>query len=70
LAEILGGGWLVCALQVLLFVGIGYYAGEKTKWAQITGEKIALLLGIIGLAGIIISFLFSLVLQKLSKEKK
>jgi membrane protein DedA with SNARE-associated domain len=57
------------ALQVILFVGIGYYAGEKTKWAQITGEKIALLLGIVGLAGIIISLLFSLVLQKLSKEK-
>ena len=57
------------ALQVLLFVGIGYYAGEKTKWAQITGEKIALLLGIFGLAGIIISFLFSFALRKLSKDK-
>jgi len=26
-------------IQVLLFVGIGYYAGERTKWAQTTGER-------------------------------
>jgi len=26
-------------IQVLLFVGIGYYAGARTKWAQTTGER-------------------------------
>jgi membrane protein DedA with SNARE-associated domain len=58
------------AIQVLLFVGIGYYAGERTKWAQTTGEKIAFLLGICALAGIIVSYLSSVILQKLSKAKK
>jgi membrane protein DedA with SNARE-associated domain len=27
------------AARVLLLVGIGYYAGERIQWAQITGEK-------------------------------
>jgi membrane-associated protein len=55
------------AIQVLLFVGIGYYAGEKTKWAQTTGEKIAFLLGICAVAGIIISYLSSIIVKRLSK---
>ena len=54
------------AIQVLLFVGIGYYAGDKTKWAETTGGKIAFLLGIFALAGIIVSYLSSVILQKLS----
>ena len=58
------------AIQVLLFVGIGYYAGGRTKWAQTTGEKIAFFLGICALAGIIVSYLSSVILQKLSKAKK
>ncbi|MGD8372839.1 MAG: VTT domain-containing protein [Syntrophobacterales bacterium] len=58
------------ALQVLLFVGIGFYAGERTKWAQSTGEKIALLLGIFALAGIFVSYFSSAILQKLSMGKK
>ena len=57
------------AVQVLLFVGIGYYAGERTKWAQSTGAKIALLLGIFALAGIVVSYLSSFILQKLSTGK-
>jgi membrane protein DedA with SNARE-associated domain len=58
------------ALQVLLFVGIGYYAGEKTSWAQTTGEKIALVLGICALGGMIISYVFSLILRKLSRRNQ
>ena len=57
------------AIQVLLFVGIGYYAGDKTKWAETTGEKIAVLLCIFAAAGILISFLSSVILQKLSTGK-
>lgn len=57
------------AIQVLLFVGIGYYAGERTKWAQTTGEKIAFFLGICALAGIIVSYLSSIILKRLSKAE-
>jgi membrane protein DedA with SNARE-associated domain len=55
------------AIQVLLFVGIGYYAGERTKWAQTTGGKIAFLLGICAVAGIIVSYLSTIILKRLSK---
>ena len=58
------------AIQVLLFVGIGYYAGEQTNWAQATGEKIALLLGICGLGAIMISYIFSVLLRRLSARNK
>ena len=58
---------LSVSIQVLLFVGIGYYAGEKTKWAHTTGEKIAVLLFLFAAAGIIVSYLSSIILKKLSK---
>jgi len=58
------------AVQVLLFVGIGFYAGERTKWAHTTGEKIALLLGICALGGITVSYLSTILLRKLSPRKK
>jgi membrane protein DedA with SNARE-associated domain len=57
------------AIQVLLFVGIGFYAGERTKWAQTTGEKIALVLGICALGGIVVSYFSSIILKRLSKEE-
>jgi len=58
------------AVQVLLFVGIGFYAGERTKWAQSTGEKIALLLGICAVGGIVVSYFSSILLRKLSRRNK
>jgi membrane protein DedA with SNARE-associated domain len=58
------------ALQVLLFVGVGYYAGKQTSWAQTAGEKIALVLGICGLGGIMISCIFSVLLRKLSRHNQ
>jgi len=33
------------AIQVALFVGIGYYAGERIDWAEETGGTIVLVLG-------------------------
>jgi membrane protein DedA with SNARE-associated domain len=57
------------AIQVLLFVGIGFYAGERTKWAQTTGEKIALVLGICALGGIMVSYFSSIILKRLSTEE-
>jgi membrane-associated protein len=57
------------AIQVLVFVGIGFYAGERTKWAQTTGEKIALVLGICALGGIMVSYFSSIILKRLSTEE-
>ena len=58
------------AAQVLLFVGIGYYAGERIEWAQTTGEKIAFLLGICALGGMVVSYISSILLRKLSMRNK
>ena len=58
------------AVQVLLFVGIGFYAGERTKWAETTGQKVALILGICALGGILVSYISSILLRKLSTRNK
>lgn len=54
------------AIQVVLFVGIGYYGGEKIEWARAAGERIALLLGIVVLLTILVTWLFSATMKKLS----
>jgi membrane protein DedA with SNARE-associated domain len=61
---------LSVAAQVLMFVGIGYYAGERIEWAQTTGEKIALILGICALGGMVVSYISSILLRKLSMRNK
>ena len=58
------------ATQVLLFVGIGYYAGERIEWAQATGEKIAFLLGIFAVGGMVVSYISSILLRKVSMRNK
>ena len=55
------------AIQVLLFVGIGYYAGEHVEWARASGEKIALLLGLLALITILITWVSWASVQKLSQ---
>lgn len=57
---------LSVALQVLLFVGIGYYAGERVAWARATGGRIGLLLAIFVLVTILVFWMSSAVMQKLS----
>jgi membrane protein DedA with SNARE-associated domain len=57
------------AIQVLLFVGIGYHAGERTKWAQSTGEKIAFLPFLFAAVGVIVSYFSSIIFKRLSKRE-
>lgn len=57
---------LSVAIQVLLFVGIGYNAGDRIEAAMFTGERIALILAFVTLAGILITYAFSLLVKKLS----
>jgi len=56
---------LSVAIQVLLFVGLGYYAGERIEWARTTGERMALVLGILALVCILITWVFSAIVRKL-----
>jgi membrane protein DedA with SNARE-associated domain len=54
------------AIQVLLFVGIGYYAGGRIEWARATGERITLLVSIFALFTILVTWLFSATMKRLS----
>jgi membrane protein DedA with SNARE-associated domain len=55
------------AVQVILFVGIGYYAGEQVEWARASGERIALILGVLSLIIILVTWLSSAYTKKLSR---
>jgi membrane protein DedA with SNARE-associated domain len=57
---------LSVAIQVLLFVGIGYYAGERVQWAKATGEQVAILLGIFVLVTVVATLLASAIMKRLS----
>lgn len=57
---------LSVAIQVILFVGIGYLAGERIEWAKATGERIALVLGILALISILITWASLVLVRRLS----
>jgi membrane protein DedA with SNARE-associated domain len=52
------------AFQVLLFVGIGYFAGERLEWAYDTGEKLVLILGLLALLILAITWVSTYLLRK------
>lgn len=56
------------AIQVLMFVGLGYYAGERIEWAKATSEKIILLISLAILLTILTSGL-SVLMRRISKSK-
>lgn len=56
------------AIQVLMFVGLGYYAGERIEWAKATSEKIILLISLAVLLTILTSGLSAL-MRRISKSK-
>lgn len=57
---------LSVGIQVLLFVGIGYYAGERVQWARATGEKVAILLGLFVVVAVVATLLASAILKWLT----
>ena len=61
---------LSVAIQVILFVGIGYFAGEQIEWAHATGEKVVLLLGIIALISLLVTWIATVFLRRLSSRKE
>ncbi len=48
------------AIQLLLFISLGYYAGDRISWAQATGQTIALLLT----GAVVVSIATSLIATK------
>jgi membrane protein DedA with SNARE-associated domain len=56
------------AIQMLVFVGIGYYAGERVELAKTTGTKIALLLSLAAILTVIFTWIYTLFLRRLSNR--
>ena len=56
------------AIQVLMFVGIGYYAGERVEWAKATSTKIALLLSLAAILTLIFTWIYTLFVRRLANR--
>jgi membrane protein DedA with SNARE-associated domain len=57
-------------IQVLLFVGIGYFAGDRMEWAESTSGRIALLLAIVVLFTVLLTWLCSVLVRRVSNQKE
>jgi membrane protein DedA with SNARE-associated domain len=55
-------------IQVLLFVGIGYYAGERVELAKTASTKIALLLSLAAILTLIFTWIYALFVRRLSNR--
>jgi len=58
------------AIALTLFVGIGYFAGDRIAWAEDAGEKIVLVLGIFALVSLMITWMSSSFLKRLSARSR
>ena len=58
------------AVQVILFVGIGYFAGEKVQWANETGERIVILIGIFAIISLIATWMSAIIVRKISSRNQ
>ncbi|MGD8982596.1 MAG: VTT domain-containing protein [Desulfobacteraceae bacterium] len=56
------------AIQVLTFVGIGYYAGERVELAKTASTKIALLLSLAAILTLIFTWVYTLFVRRLSNR--
>ncbi|MGB5987537.1 MAG: DedA family protein [Desulfobacterales bacterium] len=56
-------------VQVLLFVGLGYVAGDKIEEAQRTGDRIILVLGIVVLIFVALAWVSSRMMKRIPPEK-
>jgi membrane protein DedA with SNARE-associated domain len=58
------------AIQVILFVGIGYFAGEKVQWTNETGEKIIILIEIFAFISLIATWVSAIMVRKISSRSQ
>jgi membrane protein DedA with SNARE-associated domain len=57
------------AIQVLIFVGIGYYAGDRVEWAKASANEIAIALLIVVLLTVLLSFGATVIMKKFMNKK-
>ena len=69
LARFLAVDGISVAIQVLLFVGIGYYAGERINWAEATVHDVMVLLTILALVAIFISVGATVLMKRFAEQK-
>ena len=58
------------AVQVILFVGIGYFAGERVQWTNETGERVVILIGIFAVISLIATWLSAIIGRKISSRSQ
>lgn len=56
-------------LQILLFIGIGYYGSGRIEWAKAAAHEIAILLTIFALLSVLVSVAASLLIKRLASRK-
>ena len=56
------------AIQVILFVGIGYFAGERMQWTNETGERILILIGIFAFISLVATWMSAFITRKISSR--
>ena len=57
---------LSVAVQVAVFVGVGYYAGEHIEWARTTGEHLVIVLGLLAVLTLGIAWVSAFFIRRLS----
>jgi undecaprenyl-diphosphatase len=57
-------------VQVLIFVGIGYHAGDRIEWAKATADEIAILLSIVVAITIVLSVAATLIMKRYTERKR
>ena len=57
------------AIQVLLFIGIGYYGSGQIEWAKAATHEIAILLTVFALLSVLVSVIAAMVIKRFAKQK-
>jgi len=56
-------------IQVLLFIGIGYYGSGQIEWAKAAAHEIAILLTVFALLSVLVSVVAAMVIKRFAKQK-
>lgn len=60
---------LSVGIQLLLFIGIGYYGSGQIEWAKAAVHEIAILLGIFALLSVLVSIAASVLIKRFARQK-
>jgi len=56
-------------IQLLLFIGIGYYGSGQIEWAKAAVHEIAILLAVFALLSVLVTVVASMVIKRFAKQK-